>query len=209
MRYIELQELNRVISDTREPGERAEYSPVINALFPSQRFLIISSDPSSDTNKNRDLFEKHSSFEERVLALFFYGRDDTNQVEMIRADYTKYKRTFLENFYWTHFSKTYAAGSPGRFWADKFLLKEISLFEPEVIIIFGGIAAEFLMGKGSLRTRVNRRLDWNGITVLCTLHPSRDWNLRRRDEFDFYPTWELIRSACHFDRHDHTGFGSQ
>ena len=199
MQYSELQKLNETILGTQEPGEKGRYRPVINKLLPTQKFLIISSDPSSDTNKERDLLDKHSDFEERIIALFFNGRDGSEQVAVIRKDYPKYKQLFLNNFYWTHFSKTYAAGNPGRFWAEKFLLKEIELFEPKGIIIFGGIAADFLLGKGNLRSRVNRVIDWKGIPLICTLHPSKDWNLRRRDEFSFYPTWELIRSLCHFD----------
>ena len=200
MKFKQLVSLSKKIKSTKEPGGSGKYKPVINALFPTQRFLIISSDPSSDTNKLKDLFDKHSDFEERILALFFFGKDDENEVLKIRTDYRKHKEAFLKVFYWTHFSKVYAAGSPGKFWANKFLLKEIELFEPQAIILFGNTAADFLLGKGKLKDRVNKVIDWKGIPILCTLHPSKDWNLRRRDEFDFHDTWKLIRKICDFDK---------
>jgi uracil-DNA glycosylase len=200
MKFKQLESLNERIRSTKEPGISRRYKPVVNALFPTQRFLIVSSDPSSDTNKLKDLFDKHSDFEERVLALFFFGRDDEKEVLKIRTDYRKHKEIFLKTFYWTHFSKVYAAGNPGKFWADRFLLEEIELFEPQAIILFGNTAADFLLGKGKLKERVNKVIDWKGVPVLCTLHPSKDWNLRRRNEFDFHDTWKLIRKTTGFDK---------
>ena len=204
MRYKELSELNREIQATREPGDRGRYAPVINMLSPTQRILIISSDPSLDTDKSGETLAKHSDFEERVIALFFLGRDGDDEVRAIREKYATYKKSFLDRCYWTHFSKTYSAGHPGRFWADRFLRKEIELFEPEVIVVFGGVVADFLLGRAPLRSRVNRELRWNRIPVICTLHPSKDWNLRRPAEFDFYPTWSLIRSVCALQLQDHS-----
>lgn len=71
MKYDELKTLNQTILSTRELGEHQTLLPVVNMLLPTQRYLIISSDPSSDTDKTREPLEKHSSFEERVLALMF------------------------------------------------------------------------------------------------------------------------------------------
>lgn len=62
------------------------------------------------------------------------------------------------------------------------------------MILFGSKPADFLLGSGSLKDRVNKILDWESIPLICCLHPSRDWNMQRRDEYDFSETWELIRS---------------
>lgn len=192
MQLERLLELNKEILAAKQC--EGQISPVINELRQSQRYLIISSDPSSDTDKTKGILERHSSFEERVISLVFLGSDDQANLEKIRLDYSGYKNKFLDNFYWTHYSKCYSAGNPDSFWADRFLRKEIELFEPELIIVFGSKPADFLFGRGKLKERVNRVLDWEGIPVICSLHPSRDWNIQRRDEYDFEATWVLIRS---------------
>lgn len=204
MKYKELQALNREILRTREPGIRSKLIPVVNTLLPTQRYMIISSDPSSETNKRRPVLEKHSGFEERVLALFFYGSDDTDAVNRVRYFYPEYKSIFLSNFYWTHYSKVYADGNPGPFWAKQFLFREIALTQPKVIILFGGLVTRFLFGPGNFRERVNRILSWQGTPTICSLHPSRDWNMRRRTDFDFDSTWTLIRQTCAFNSDDRT-----
>lgn len=199
MRYRDLARLNKKILTTQEP-QRSNLKPIVNLLLPSQKYLIISSDPSFDTNKTRELFERHSGFEERILALYFLGDDDSGKVRKIRSDYESYKKSFFHNFYWTHFSKVYAAGSPSYFWAKKFLLKEIEYFQPECIILFGNKVANFLLGPGVLRGRVNRVLKWREAPVICCLHPSRNWNRQRRGEYHFYKTWNLIRKLCPVDK---------
>lgn len=196
MKFEGLQSLNQAILATREPGECETLVPVVNTLLSTQRYLIISSDPSSDTDKTRDSLERHSGFEERVLALAFYGTDDAEAVSKVRPFYGEFKSVFLKNFYWTHYSKVYAKGNPGSFWADRFLLKEIELFDPECMIVFGSIVTKFLFGKGRFIDRVNKVLMWNGIPTICCLHPSRDWNMYRREEYHFHATWRLIRKEC-------------
>lgn len=202
MKYEELEALNRVILATREPGARSELVPILNALLPTQRYLIISSDPSADTNKDRPLLDKHSAFEERILALLFYGSDGPSSVTRIKSFYQEYKSLFLRYFYWTHYSKVYAQGNPGSFWAKRFLLREIELFEPKVIVIFGGLVTRFLFGTGNFHEKVNKILLWDDIPTICCLHPSRDWNLRKRDDFDFDATWRLIRKTCRYSPDD-------
>lgn len=64
MKYKSLKELNEEIQKKEKCSN--DSLPVINELKPSQRYLIISSDPSSDTDKSKDELEKHSGFEERV-----------------------------------------------------------------------------------------------------------------------------------------------
>lgn len=190
-------DLNRKIVATATCSDRSK--PVINDLRPSQRYLIISSDPSSDTDKGKEVLDKHSSFEERVIALVFFGNDNDDMLKRIRSDYGSYKNQFLDNFYWTHYSKCYAAGNPDNFWADKFLKDEIELFDPELIIIFGSKPADFLFGKGKLKDRVNTVMNYNGIPTICSLHPSRDWNMSRREEYEFSQTWVLIRSKIELE----------
>ncbi|KKU09733.1 MAG: hypothetical protein UX65_C0015G0004 [Parcubacteria group bacterium GW2011_GWB1_46_8] len=191
MRYRELLRLNEQIRNTKKCGCG---EIVINELRPSQKHLIISSDPNLDNDRRRGGSGRDSSFAERVLSLIFYGTDDLASVEKVRANYDKCNEVFLNSFYWTHYCKCYAQGSPDSFWADRFLKKEIELFEPKLMIIFGSKPADFLLGKCKLKDRVNRFLEWNGIPLICTLHPSRDWNLHKREEYEFGQTWKLIRS---------------
>jgi uracil-DNA glycosylase len=202
MKYRQLQKLNEEILKTREPGVKTSYQPVINLILPSQKYLIVSSDPSSDTDRTGDLYDKHSSFEERILALVFTGSDEKASLQQIRQAHRTYSEIFSKHFYWAHVSPVYAAGSPSKFWADRFLTKEIELFEPKVIVTFGSIAADFLFGKGSFKDRVNRILYWRRIPTICCLHPSRDWNTYRRPEFQFDQTWDLIRKTCKLSPED-------
>ena len=197
MKYENLKELNKEIQKAGTCS--AGTPPVINEMRLSQKYLIISSDPSSDTNKSLDILDKHSSFEERVIALVFFGSDDNSSVNKLESRYREYKDKFLDNFYWTHYSKCYSAGNPDSFWAEKFLEKEIGFFEPKLIIAFGSKVADFLLGKGKLKDRTNKIIKWNGVSVICCLHPSRDWNMRLRDEYKFFETWNLIRSEIKLD----------
>jgi uracil-DNA glycosylase len=193
MRYKELKKLNKKIARTAKAGSEA-LPVIINELRPSQKYLIVSLDPSSDTDKSKDSLDKHSGFEERVISLVFFGSDDLDCLQKIRMNYRKYKNKFLNNFYWTNFSKCYSAGDPDTFWADRFLKKEINLFEPQLMIIFGAKVSNFLFGRGELKNRVNKVLKWENIPTIYCLHPSRDWNIRLRSEYAFYETWTLIRS---------------
>lgn len=192
MNYEKLKELNCEIQKITRCSDNT--LPVINELRPSQRYLIISSDPSSDTDKSKDILDKHSNFEERVISLIFFGSDDKDSLKKIRTNYRRYKDKFLNNFYWTHYSKCYSKGNPNSFWADKFLIKEIELFEPTLIIIFGSKTTNFLFEKDKLKEKVNKIFEWNKIPTICCLHPSINWNIQRREEYKFYETWKLIRT---------------
>jgi hypothetical protein len=202
MKYRKLKQLNNIIRKTREPGSRSKLEPVLNELFLTQRYLIISSDPSSDTDKNRGRNLPSSNFATRFLALMFLGDDSKEKTELITRNYRQFSDIFLKHFYWTHFSKVYAGGNPGPFWAKKFLIQEIDLFEPEIIISIGTKPVDFLIGKGKLIKRVNKILNYNGIPLVVSLHPSRNWNLYRRKEYKFYSTWELIRKMCQLSLED-------
>jgi|SRR3989338_1356176 len=190
MQYEKLLELEKKVK-TRNP------QAVMNYIRPSQKYLLISSDPSSETDKSKGEDEAHSSFEERVIALFFFGSDSKESLAKFNDKYPKFRKRFFDNVYWTHYSKVYAKGNPDNSWSE-FLKKEIELSEPELIIIFGNPAAMFLLGKGTLKDRVNRILNWRGISVICCLHPSKDWNLKKRPDFQFDDTWKLIRSKIDF-----------
>jgi uracil-DNA glycosylase len=115
-------------------------------------------------------------------------------VEEVRTHYVESIGRFVNNFYWTHYSKCHHGGNPGPYWANKYLHKEIELAEPELIIAFGAIVTNFLLGKGKFKERVNKILETpDGVPLIASLHPSRDWNMRRRDEYSFKETWQLIR----------------
>lgn len=197
MKYEALSALNDTIRETETCQDGRPV--VINALRPTQHYLIISLDPSAETNKSRELLVKHSGFEERVLALFEHGNDDQSSVEEVRTHYAESKQRFVDNFYWTHYSKCYQGGNPGPYWANKYLRKEIELAEPELIIAFGSKVLDFLLGKGNFKQRVNQVLETpQGIPLIASLHPSRDWNMRRRDEYSFAETWQLIRERTNY-----------
>lgn len=200
MQFQKLSELNKRILREESCSGKGPKKPVINKLRSSQKFLIISLEPSLGTDKSKPLLQSHSGFADRVMALFYFGSDSSENVKRLNADYGRYKDFFLDRFYWTHYSKCYTGGNPGRYWADKYLLQEIDLFEPELIIVFGNRVANFLFGRERLISRVNRVLEWRGIPVICSLHPSRDWNLQRREEYKFKETWSLIRTRTGMDK---------
>lgn len=170
-----------------------KFPPVINELRPTQKYLIISSDPSGDTDKTKDASVPHSDFAIRFLSLIFNGSDDDNDVEIIKKNYSKYNEAFLRDFYWTHFNKCFADGNPNSICAKEYLKNEISLFEPKLIIILGLKPASFLLGTKSLKDYVNKTLFYGDIKTFVSLHPSRNWNLNRRPQYDFNETWDLIR----------------
>lgn len=197
MQYEALAALNQEILENEEPQDGRPI--VINALRPTQRFLIISLDPSAGTNKNRELLVKHSAFEERILALFEHGDDEQSSVEEVRMHYAASKQRFVDSFYWTHYSKCHQGGNPNAYWADKYLRREIELAEPELIIAFGSRVTDFLIGKGAFKQRVNKLLEMaDGTPLIASLHPSRDWNIRRRDQYSFAETWQLIREKTNY-----------
>jgi len=191
MQYKKLLKLNKEIEDF---GKSCNKIPIINTLRKSQKYLLITSDPSFDTDKSKKENEPHSDFEIRVISLFFFGSDNKQNLDKLKKDFFKFKDIFLNNIYWTHYSKVHAKGKPNRVWADKFLMKEIELFKPKLIITFGNIVATFLFGKGNLKERVNKILKWKDIEVICCLHPSKNWNMVKRSEFHFDDIWKLIRS---------------
>jgi len=209
MNYERLTLLNKEIltcplsKESNPPcGRKEGFSPVINELYSTQRYLIISSDPSRDTEKSRDTLQPHSHFEPRFLALLFVGSDSTEVCQALREDYSELKKIFLRYFYWTHYCKCYSSGNPKSYCSTLYLKEEIEFFQPELIIAVGGKSAEFLLGPGKLRNRVNKIVYYKDIPVICTLHPSQNWNRRRRDEFFFYQTWGLVRGKISFKKED-------
>lgn len=191
---MQYKKLKALISKIKEYGHVNKREAVFNDLRPSQKYLLMSLNPSPETDKDKGADEKHSGFEERVIALFFFGSDDKEALKKIRANYPRFKDTFFKNVYWTHYSKERRADNPDSFWANKDLKEEIRLTEPTLVITFGQLPADFLFGKGNLKSRVNKISDWNGIPVICCLHPSRNWNMRFRPKYGFDKTWNLIRS---------------
>lgn len=176
--------------------------PVINVILPSQKYMIISSDPASDTDKNKGNDVPHSNFALRFLALMFTGNDSNEQAERILLYFAHFQNIFSNYFYWTHYNKCYAAGIPNNYCAKLYLEKEIELFSPKLIISLGKKPIDLLFGGGKLADRVNRILSYGNISVIASLHPSRDWNLRRRDKFSFVETWNLIRRTVKYTKKD-------
>jgi uracil-DNA glycosylase len=170
-----------------------KFPPVINTLRPTQKYMIISSDPSGDPDKTKDLWQPHSDFEIRFLSLIFTGKDDDESVEKVKKDFQDFKKVFLKNFYWTHFNKCFADGNPNNVCAKRYLKEEVKLFDPELIIILGLKPATFLLEVKSLKDAVNKVWNYNGTKTLISLHPSRNWNLSRRPEYEFDDTWKLVR----------------
>lgn len=186
------------------PCRRAEgFSPVINELWPTQKYLLISSDPSRDTDKSKSPLEAHSNFERRFLALVFTGSDEVSICRSLENNHSSLKEIFLTYFYWAHFCKCFSNGNPNSYCAKRYLQKEIELFQPRLIIAIGGKAANFLLGPGRLIEKVNRIWQYQqDIPVICTLHPSQNWNRQKREEYFFYETWKLIRQEAKLDLED-------
>ncbi len=170
------------------------FLPVINSICSSQRYMIISSDPSGDTDKNKSADEPHSDFTVRFMSLIFFGDDDDVNSSKIRQDFSRYNNKFSEMFYWTHFNKCFANGSPNSTCAKRYLRREIELMQPELIISLGLNPAKFLIGNKNLKEYVNKIWYYQEIPFIVSLHPSRNWNRSRRTEYKFYETWNLIRN---------------
>lgn len=211
MNYEELEKLNKRIlncpfisMDNTPCGRIAEFRPVINELKPTQKYLIISSDPSRDTDKTKNILEPHSNFERRFLALLFSGSDDPETCQKLKDWHPQLKNVFLKYFYWAHFCKCFSNGNPNSHCAKKYLEKEIGLFEPKLIIAIGGKSTQFLLGSHKLKDTVNKILDYKGTPAICTLHPSQNWNRQKRGEYAFYETWKLIRRKAKFSAEDET-----
>lgn len=181
-----------------------KFKPVINVLKSTQKYLVISSDPSGDTDKSRDIWEPHSDFEVRFISLIFTGSDEDKEVKKVKSKYKELKKTFLKYFYWTHFNKCFANGSPNGICANYYLKDEIKLFEPKLIIILGLKPAQFLLGVKSLGEAVNKIHLYNSIPTIVSLHPSKNWNKNRRPMYKFNETWNLIRKNIEYKKIDKT-----
>ncbi len=53
-----------------------------------------------------------------------------------------------------------------------FLLRQIALVHPRVIVLFGGVALSALFGKGSIKSARGKWREFQGIPVMPTYHPS-------------------------------------
>lgn len=190
--------------DQRNPpcNRIKKFEPVINTFSPKQRYMIISSDPSRDTDKKLDESVPHSDFALRFFSLIFTGSDSVVGTEKILKHYSDFRRIFNKYFYWTHFSKCYAQGNPNNHCAQTYLKREIDLFKPSLVILLGSKLADFLLGKDKLTNRVNRIMQYGNTSIIASLHPSRDWNLSRRPKYLFDETWGLIRSTIQYSPGD-------
>lgn len=179
-----------------------KFEPVVNTFSPHQRFMIISSDPSGDTNKKLDNNVPHSDFALRFIALMFTGSDGESSVQQITQNFAEFQRIFNKYFYWTHFSKCYAQGNPNGHCAATYLQKEISLVNPSLIISLGSKPVDFLLGKERLSERVNKVIYYQNTPLIASLHPSRDWNLSRRPRYKFDETWQLVKRMVKYSDED-------
>jgi len=189
----------------KKPGcsRSTKLFPVINHLQTSQKYLIISSDPSGDTDKTKGPNIPHSDFSLRFLALIFFGNDTITETVVVFKNYSELNKIYRKHFYWTHYHKCYAQGNPNNFCAKKYLISEIQLFNPQLILSIGSKPVDFLLGKQKLKNRINRILNYNGVPLIASLHPSKNWNLSRRTVFSFTETWRLIRRNIQFDEEDY------
>jgi len=187
----------------RPPCNRIKkFEPVVNTYSPDQRFMIISSDPSGDTDKKLDNTVPHSDFALRFIALMFTGSDGEESVNRITPNYAEFQRLFDRYFYWTHYSKCYAQGNPNNHCVQTYLKREIELVNPLLIISLGSKPVDFLLGKAKLGERVNKVLHYQQTPLIASLHPSRDWNLSRRPQYQFDETWQLIRRSVTYSDSD-------
>jgi hypothetical protein len=183
MQYDKLLDLAKDIKSFEMNGCYKPEEIVINPIRKSQKYVLISQDPSFETNKTKSEDEAHSGFEKRIISLFF-----------------KFKTLFFDKIYWTHCSKVHVKEGEkiSKHW-DKFLPLEIELAEPQLIITFGKIASEALFGKGNFRDRVGKLWRWKDIDVICSLHPTIRPDVKTlRPKYKFNETWGLIRSKVDF-----------
>lgn len=179
-----------------------KFKPVVNTFSPQQRFMIISSDPSGDTNKKLDENVPHSDFALRFISLMFTGFDNETSIKQISQNFGEFQRIFNKYFYWTHFSKCYAQGNPNGHCASTYLQEEIALINPSLIISLGSKPVDFLLGKDKLSDRVNRVIYYQKTPLIASLHPSRDWNLGRRPQYKFDETWQLVKRMVRYSDED-------
>jgi len=211
MRYEDLKDYTSRIQSCRfwtqeDPpcGRSRAVPPVVNEILPTQKYLIISSDPAADTDKQRDSDTPASDFACRFLALLFLGDDTSDRAEVALRHYSTLSTVFVRNFYWTHYCKCHAFGRPNSFCARNYLSHEIELAQPiELIVSLGSKPVDFLLGKRPLKDRVCRVLDYRGVPLIASLHPSKDWNTGRRDEYQFYETWKLVRGKIRLSPRDY------
>lgn len=179
-----------------------KFEPVINTFSPDQRYMIISSDPSGDTNKKLEDDVPHSDFALRFISLMFTASDSELSIQKITQNFDEFQRIFNKYFYWTHFSKCYAQGNPNGHCASTYLQREIELVNPSLIISLGSKPVDFLLGKEKLSKRVNKIINYQKIPLISSLHPSRDWNLGRRPQYKFDETWQLIKKTVKYSDED-------
>lgn len=129
------------------------YHPIIHVpLQESQTILIISQSPSRDTDscevdKNINL---PSNFRCRIYSLIFFGKDNKEYMDTVKNNYKKINEIFSKYFYWVHYFKCYpgkAKGgdkSPNKFCANKYLKKEIELFQPKLVLTLGNLTKKYL-----------------------------------------------------------------
>lgn len=54
-----------------------------------------------------------------------------------------------------------------------FLLRQVALVEPEVIVLLGRVAVQAVLGTNAPLSRLRGEFrDWHGIPVMCTYHPA-------------------------------------
>ena len=75
-----------------------------------------------------------------------------------------------------------------------YLLKQIEIIDPEMLVLLGATALKSIMGQEMRITRVRGNwLEWNGRLVMPVFHPSallRNPNLKR-------PTWEDFKKIVY------------
>ncbi len=161
------------------------YHPIIHVpLQESQTILIISQSPSRDTDshevdKNINL---PSNFRCRIYALIFFGKDSKEYLDIIKNNYKRINGIFSKHFYWIHYFKCYPGKvkggdkSPNNFCANKYLKKEIELFQPKLVLTLGNLTKKYLFN----------------VTLTCeqihSLHPSPA-AAGYRKKYNFDETW--------------------
>lgn len=94
-------------------------------------------------------------------------------------------------------------GTKARDACRKYLEAQIAAISPRAIIAIGGVAAEFLVGKGRVEDLRGRQLDYHGIPVVVTYHTS--YLCLNRSPGRTVAVVADIRSAMTIARHGSTG----
>lgn len=183
----------------KEPSCKRDVSacPLVMKPLPTQKVMLITRDPSNVANLKQTISGKENPFfVKKILGIFFEGYT-TNRFEHFAG-------LFERNIYWTHFAKCYPGKTsrghkqPNEVCAEEYLNKEIEAVGPELLILVGGHAIEYVTGRKQLEAisrNDNEHKEVNGkqVRVISLTHPSGANGSKYNPKYKFKETIALIQ----------------